>query len=310
MTSGLIGTQRWNLLLTAFLPLVAAGTKYLDDSDTSAWSFSGSWNVISPSNPCPKCAAQGQGGGFVDPSKAYDGTYHDASTSAASPKGGTITFKGNAIQVYGIQFDFGGAISFSLQGTSGGRYEPPLHSAINYNFLMFEAKGLSETDDHVLTFSLEVASTGGTATLLDYAIITFTDVIANMTSSSSQVIATSFSATTTSTALTAGTSEPSQTSISTPVASIQTSIQLPATTNPSAVSTLNNTSVTAVPAAPTITAVEASNHKPPIATIVGGVIAGVAALVICALLLLLLKRRRKASVRTSQDPYPNMGKVP
>ena len=91
--------QRCSFLLATFLPLVAAGTKYLDDSDASAWSFVGDWNVISPSSPCPKCAAQGQGGGFVDSSKAYDGTYHDTTTSAAHPKGGTITFKGPAYQI-------------------------------------------------------------------------------------------------------------------------------------------------------------------------------------------------------------------
>ncbi|KAH8826427.1 hypothetical protein DL96DRAFT_1816764 [Flagelloscypha sp. PMI_526] len=171
----------WRLLLTTFLPVVMAGTKYLDDSDPSAWAFIGSWNAVSSSTPCTICVAEGSNKEKVQFSKAYNETYHDGAVPGA--KGGTITFKGNAIQVYGLQVNFGGAVNFSLPGTSVVRYESPESSLLNYNFKMFEATGLKE-DTHILTFSLDGTTNGGTATLLDYAIVEFADTTSSSTSSS------------------------------------------------------------------------------------------------------------------------------
>ncbi|KAH8826422.1 hypothetical protein DL96DRAFT_1607936 [Flagelloscypha sp. PMI_526] len=164
------------LSLLSLLPLVSAGSKYLDDADP-AWTFTGSWNTVSLASPCTGCAAQGSDGTLVDVRRTHDLTYHDGGAGATANQGGTIKFTGNSIEVYGIEVNMGGAITFSLPGTPGGRYEGPGVTTLKYSTLMFQAKGLPEDQEHTLTFALETASTGGQSTLLDVAVIGFTDPV-------------------------------------------------------------------------------------------------------------------------------------
>ncbi|KAH8813366.1 hypothetical protein DL96DRAFT_517820 [Flagelloscypha sp. PMI_526] len=302
--------QWWSLVFVALLPVIKAGTKYLDDSDASAWSFFGDWQAVSSLSPCTGCAAQGENGEAVEANKAYGGTYHYALASNSDPKTGTITFRGNAIQVYGIQFNYGGAIAFSLPGTSGGRYEPPLSSPLVYNTLIFEANGLSEAVDQVLTFSLQFASTNGTATILDYAIVSFTDVIVTTNTSVPTVISTSYPPTTatTTTIVVTTTGYFGQTSIftTTTVIPLPPSIQVPVTSGSNVNPASETTSIFVIPAASrTTTGSATSSSKASTGVIVGGAIAGAAILAILAIILLLMGRRRSQQLgAATQNPYP------
>ncbi|KAH8829759.1 hypothetical protein DL96DRAFT_902605 [Flagelloscypha sp. PMI_526] len=85
------------LVFGTILPvLVLAKIQYLNDGDTSSWTFTSpgltslNWNAVTVAHPCTGCSSHGANNEKPDPSKAYGGTYHDGTGSL----GGTIKFRG------------------------------------------------------------------------------------------------------------------------------------------------------------------------------------------------------------------------
>jgi hypothetical protein len=65
----------------------------VDDADPG-WTFSGKWNAITPSERCSGCIIQ------PDPSRVYDGTWHETSDDEASAE---LSFTGVSIRIYAIR---------------------------------------------------------------------------------------------------------------------------------------------------------------------------------------------------------------
>jgi hypothetical protein len=111
---------------------------YVDDADLT-WAFSGhgdsEWVTITPSNRCPGCALQ------PDPSRAFDGPWHDTSNNNASAQ---LVFTGVSIQIYTTcppvigPWAFFTNVSFKLDEIGDGFFvELPSCSQYVYNYAVW-----------------------------------------------------------------------------------------------------------------------------------------------------------------------------
>ncbi|KAJ7485326.1 hypothetical protein FB451DRAFT_1229234 [Mycena latifolia] len=148
--------------LLASTPAHAALTNLtIDDTNSTFWTWAGSWSAVTPSTPCPGCFAQ------PDASKAHDSSWHDGSLGS-----GSCTFQGSAISIYGIDVINPANISFSLNDPPTKSFYYYMGTDFVYNSLFFAAAGLDPTVPHTVTWSLQASSSGGSAALFDYAILT------------------------------------------------------------------------------------------------------------------------------------------
>ncbi|KAJ7064851.1 hypothetical protein C8F01DRAFT_1367088 [Mycena amicta] len=138
----------------------------VDDTDTTAWTWAGSWNAITRQNPCTVCFAQPDG------SRTHNYSWHDGDLLS-----GSFTFQGVAVYIYGIDVVDPANITFAMSNPpisafhykdSGGGYI--------YNSLFFSASGLDGTSQHTVTWMETLNPIGGGAGLFDYAVVTVDEV--------------------------------------------------------------------------------------------------------------------------------------
>ncbi|KAF7316302.1 hypothetical protein MIND_00148900 [Mycena indigotica] len=155
-------------LLWAAECLAILVNKTIDDTDGSAWTFSGSWHAITAQNPCTNCVAN------PDPNRIYNRSWHDGSA-----RSGTFTFQGVAVYIYGIDVNNPARVGFSMSNpsisTSHYRDTGSPGSFI-YDSLFFSMNNLDGTQQHTVAFT-EIVVDGpggvpGMAALFDYAIVT------------------------------------------------------------------------------------------------------------------------------------------
>ncbi|KAH8833289.1 hypothetical protein DL96DRAFT_1585640 [Flagelloscypha sp. PMI_526] len=188
---GVLGQKIYPLCLVLLLAapsFVSTKVNYVDDND-SAWSFPKSpetaeWCVHSVAgNNCTGRDVnfeRGNDGGQVDFNKAYSGTYHNG----LAPSTATLSFRGSAIVIYGIQINASCALNCSINGQSQwATYEGSSRDAsVAYNLPLCNITGLDESIDHILLMSLRYIDygdprVGGNAILIDYAVVATTDTV-------------------------------------------------------------------------------------------------------------------------------------
>ncbi|KAJ7063837.1 hypothetical protein C8F01DRAFT_1274671 [Mycena amicta] len=192
------------LLAIARLPgtVLAAATNTTFDDTQSSFSWSGSWNAITPAAPCPGCYSQ------PDPSQIHNGTWHDGHASGMdSPTFGSFTFTGSAynfsmlhpsiglitmfsagsaVYIFGIdQTGVEADIVFELILRSSGRNitsthhytGSPLGGGFVYSTPYFSATDLPE-DTYTVNWILNLDPASDTqiqVALIDYAVVTTGD---------------------------------------------------------------------------------------------------------------------------------------
>ncbi|KAF7339701.1 hypothetical protein MSAN_02185500 [Mycena sanguinolenta] len=170
----------------------------VDDTNSTYFTFVGSWNAITPSTPCTSCFAQ------PDAGLAYNSTWHDGSLLS-----GTFSFQGTAVYIYGIDVANPANVTFAMSNPTTNSFHYFSADGFVYNSLFFSATGLDASVSHTVSWLLEQSSVGGNAALFDYAVVTL-DV---PDASSSSVAGSSSSAGASSTGSTSTTSSaPSQSS--------------------------------------------------------------------------------------------------
>ncbi|KAJ7258980.1 hypothetical protein C8J57DRAFT_1643721 [Mycena rebaudengoi] len=144
-------------------PVTAALTNFtVDDTNSTFWTWVGTFHSVTPSTPCSECHAR------PDPSKALRSTWNDGFLNS-----GSFSFKGIAVYIYGIDVQNPANISFSLN-------DPPLKSfhyqdtrdpnIYIYDSLFFQAINLTPDTQHTVTWVLEKGGLGeGGSALFDYA---------------------------------------------------------------------------------------------------------------------------------------------
>jgi len=161
----------------------------LVDDSSSLWTYTGGWNVRSPSTPCPSCRAN------PDPSQAYNHTWHDTTDPSSSA---SITFKGVSVAVYSI-LPIGPPIEqylFSLNGVASTPFvyndsNPP--ATYSFNTQILSASSLNSQASTTLTINIPEG-----LLLLDY--LTYDDGVSTSPSGTGSSSATpSASSTTTNT---------------------------------------------------------------------------------------------------------------
>ncbi|KAJ6502208.1 hypothetical protein C8R45DRAFT_612330 [Mycena sanguinolenta] len=143
------------------------------DDSSSSFTFTGTWNVITPSSPCTGCFLQ------PDPSQVYNGTWHDGNIEDGASAGtsGSFTFTGSAVYIFGIdQAVSQPDIAFTL-GSIQHVHHYTGSEAYVYNALFFSAIGLPSDQTHTVNWVFNVADTGAPLQvgLFDYAIVTSGD---------------------------------------------------------------------------------------------------------------------------------------
>ncbi|KAJ7064846.1 hypothetical protein C8F01DRAFT_777205 [Mycena amicta] len=135
----------------------------VDDTNATAWTWAGSWNVITDGDPCPNCFAQ------LDGNRAYNHSWHDGNL-----RSGSFTFQGVAVYIYGIDVQDPANISFGMSNPpiSAFHYKDTGGGFI-YDSLFFFADGLDGTSPRTVTWNEESNSiSGGGAGIFDYAVVT------------------------------------------------------------------------------------------------------------------------------------------
>ncbi|KAJ6525763.1 hypothetical protein B0H19DRAFT_1198940 [Mycena capillaripes] len=158
----------------------------IDDSD-SRFTFTGTWNAITPNSPCEICSAK------PDASQTNGGTWHDGNYRDGAPVGtsGSFAFQGSslmsvtsedilifvagsAVYIFGIDQ----AISQPNIAFTLGNIQQVHHytgtEQFAYNALFFSAEGLDPDQTHTVDWVFNLADTGVEvqAALFDYAIVT------------------------------------------------------------------------------------------------------------------------------------------
>ncbi|KAJ6627815.1 hypothetical protein B0H10DRAFT_310518 [Mycena sp. CBHHK59/15] len=154
----------------------------IDDTNSTFWTWAGSWHAVTPSTPCTNCFAQ------PDPSKAYDSTWHDGSL-----RSGSFSFQGTAVYIYGIDVFDPANISFSLNDPALTSFHYYAGQDYQYNSLFFQAAGLTSDVQHTVTWVLETSAAGGGAGLFDYAVVTVDEPDPTTSASASNTSSTSAS---------------------------------------------------------------------------------------------------------------------
>ncbi|KAJ7192716.1 hypothetical protein GGX14DRAFT_594030 [Mycena pura] len=110
----------------------------VDDTDSTAWTWTGTWNAITPLTPCLECAQQ------PDQTRAYNGTWHDGSA-----RSGAFTFQGAAVYIYGIDVQTLANVTFSMNNplTNAFYSTPAIDVPYIYDTLFFHATNVAATCD-------------------------------------------------------------------------------------------------------------------------------------------------------------------
>ncbi|KAJ7176902.1 hypothetical protein C8R46DRAFT_1077661 [Mycena filopes] len=265
------------LLLLCAPSANGAVTNTTFDDTSSAFTFTGSWTATSAANPCAGCSSK------PDASQTFGGTWHDGNYRTGAPEttGGSFTFTGSAVHIFGIdQAKSQPDIAFTLGNVQSTHHYTGTERFV-YNALFFSATGLAADQTHTVNWIFNIDPSTGVgvqAALFDYAVVTSgtdTTVVASqaakalcVSSSSVQVLPTTQKATT----------------------SVPTALNTLATvTIPGAITTLTPESASS-----------SSKHSST-GAIVGAVIG---ALLLCALLffILLCRRRRRRRTGMGVDP--------
>ncbi|KAJ7062701.1 hypothetical protein C8F01DRAFT_1023757, partial [Mycena amicta] len=260
----------------------------IDDTD-SAWAWTGDWTAVTPANPCNGCSSK------PDVSQVQGGTYHDGNymTGKAQRTGGSFSFTGSAVYIYGIdQADSMPDVVFTLDSSSS-------HSSTHhytgserfvYHSLFFSASGLS-SGQHTVSWTFDTDPTTGQdlqAALFDYALVTRGEVdVVSKSKSTSQKSSTT---TTTTTKSSATVSLPGSSTISS-ISSTQRSGTLVGDNQSQSTSlATSNSSGADTSQSPTSASTASHSHTGPI---VGAVLAVLAVLALIAAFLLCIRRRRQ-----------------
>ncbi|KAJ6525764.1 hypothetical protein B0H19DRAFT_591399 [Mycena capillaripes] len=157
------------VLLVAVLASGAITNTTIDDSDSS-FTFTGTWNVITPNSPCNGCSSQ------LNASQTNGGTWHDGNYQDGAPVGtsGSFTFQGSAVYIFGIdQAVSQPDIAFTLGNVQQVHHYTGTVQYV-YNALFFSAEGLDPDQTHTVDWVFNLADTGVVmqVALFDYAIVT------------------------------------------------------------------------------------------------------------------------------------------
>ncbi|KAJ7058103.1 hypothetical protein C8F01DRAFT_307431 [Mycena amicta] len=289
------------------------------DDTSSKFTFTGSWTPTSASNPCNFCSSK------PDPSQTFNSTWHDGNyrQGASQTTGGSFTFTGSAVYIFGIDQDNTQPdIVFTL-GSSSSTHHYTGDERFVYNALFFSATGLDPDATHTVNWIFNINPTSGVgvqAAMFDYAMVTSgsNDIVqpevtspnvissATTTSTTSQSTTESVVTTKGSTSSTAAASDPSDTIPSSPALSASSTSDTP--------SNALNTSAAGAQSA------TSSSHHTSIGAIIGGILAALACIVL-ALIVFLVCRRRQQRQRSQVDaervaaglpplpPQPNMRRI-
>ncbi|KAJ7064853.1 hypothetical protein C8F01DRAFT_777311 [Mycena amicta] len=230
----------------------------VDDTNTTAWTWVGSWHAITQDDPCTECNLQPDG------NRAHNHSWHDGDLLS-----GSFTFQGVAVYIYGIGFTRPPAnITFAMSNPPiSAFYYVNSSGVFVYDELFFSADGLDGTTQHTVVWNEQPNSiNGGGIGLFDYAVVTV-DQAESSSSGGPQPL----SSTTSSTSADGSNSS----SLPSASATSSTSDESTSSSPPSANNSGNFT------------------RKSKAGPIAGGVVAGVAALVILAAVFYCLKRRNR-----------------
>ncbi|KAJ7362498.1 hypothetical protein DFH08DRAFT_1024721 [Mycena albidolilacea] len=171
------------LLLPASFVEGAIINTTIDDTETS-FNWSESWTAVTPSEPCAGCASK------PDASQVEGGSWHDGNimTTKDDSAGGSFTFQGSAVYIYGIdQAGSEADIVFTLDSiTSTHHYTGSDRFA--YHALFFSATGLAADRTHTVNWALAKNSASDRdlqTTLFDYAVVTSGTAVTTTTESGS-----------------------------------------------------------------------------------------------------------------------------
>ncbi|KAF7363734.1 hypothetical protein MSAN_01031200 [Mycena sanguinolenta] len=282
----------------------------IDDS-SSSFTFTGTWNTITPSSPCTICSSN------PDPSQVHDGTWHDGNIHDGAPVGtsGSFTFTGSAVYIFGIdQAESQPDIAFTLESIQQVHHYTGTDQFV-YNALFFSATGLASDQTHTVNwvFNLANTTTPVQAALFDYAIVTSGDDETTPIPSS-----TSTQHTTSSNKATSSSTRPAS---STANSNSSRSTSLTGTSSMSAFSSADSAqltssgmmTVTTNPAGGIVTVTvpaqsagsnPTTNTTSSLAAIIGGVI-GALAVAILVMLLLWFRRRHARRLEPQSDKAPH-----
>ncbi|KAJ6564452.1 hypothetical protein B0H19DRAFT_78689 [Mycena capillaripes] len=141
------------------------------DDTSSAFTFTGSWTAVSASNPCAGCSSK------PDASQTFGGSWHDGNYRTGAPEttGGSFTFTGSAVYIFGIdQAKSQPDIAFTLGSTQSVHHYTGTERFV-YNALFFSATGLAADQTHTVNWIFNIDPSTGVgvqAALFDYAIVT------------------------------------------------------------------------------------------------------------------------------------------
>jgi hypothetical protein len=160
--------QRYLTFLVLVLSAVVTGVRVLVDDSNPLWIYSGRWNAISPSNPCPACQIQ------LDPERALNRTWHDTALVNTVQ----LSFPGVSIEVYAIcppPLDSGSTYhmnyTFTFDGAPDGNFDATTCSKATFNYLVYARKNLTMGQHVFALTNNELDSVANSSLLLlDYAI--------------------------------------------------------------------------------------------------------------------------------------------
>ncbi|KAJ7485875.1 hypothetical protein FB451DRAFT_1231325 [Mycena latifolia] len=139
----------------------------IDDTETPFFTWTGGssgsnapWTAVTPATPCSSCPAP-------PPPTAHNGTYHVGRKGSA----GSLTFQGSAVALYGINIKDGANISFVLDGALRTTFYYDGTDMYTYHAALFDVEDLAPRDNHTVSWTVDVGSTGGSLAFFDYAII-------------------------------------------------------------------------------------------------------------------------------------------
>ncbi|KAJ7152140.1 hypothetical protein C8R46DRAFT_1122089 [Mycena filopes] len=141
----------------------------IDDTDSS-FSWSDGWTAVGPSG-CGSCATK------PDVTKMQGQTYHDRSIvlSKGETAGGSFTFTGSAVRIYGIDEPSGSSnLVFTFNGQST-TYSGSGTDKFLYNALFFSASGLAADQAHTVNWALvgnPAINVDQQLAMFDYAVVT------------------------------------------------------------------------------------------------------------------------------------------
>ncbi|KAJ7461785.1 hypothetical protein B0H11DRAFT_115077 [Mycena galericulata] len=156
-------------LLSAFSYLLSDSYAFnltIDDTNSTFFTWTQSYNEVTPSSPCPTCFWQ------LDASQMYNQTWHDG----AEDRSGSCTFRGSDVYIYGADVPGGANISFTMNIPAIQTSHYYGGSQVAYHALLFHASDLDPNTEHSLTWLLAPNSVdGGSVGIFDYAIVTQPD---------------------------------------------------------------------------------------------------------------------------------------